>query len=387
MRRLSLRPLARLNGWVVLAALALALIGVAFIRSTTLETRFAGQHLRQLAFLAVSAGVALVAVVLPPARLRRISWPVYVAVVLALALLPVFGDRINGARRWYAFPGFSLQPSEFAKPALILALASWLRFRHKARTTEGLLVPMAITAVPVVLVLAQPDLSSSLVFWPVLLAMCYAAGTPGKTLLGVMGVGAAIAGIGFGFLHAYQRQRLDVWWAHDGWTEAALADPVTGPEIRKLLADAAYQPWQSLIAIGGGGVDGFGLQAGPQNQGDFLPYRSVDYIWSVIAEEAGFLGAAAVLLLHCGLVWGLLRMGMQVRERFGRLVCVGVATWIGTQTLAHAAVCLWLMPATGLPMPLISYGGSSTLAVVVGLGFALHAGAQREPVLAPDGFG
>jgi rod shape determining protein RodA len=152
------------------------------------------------------------------------------------------------------------------------------------------------------------------------------------------------------------------------------------------LLGPAYQPWQSLIALGGGGFTGHGLGQGPQNRYDFLPYRSADYVFAVVGEETGWLGCAGVLTLHGLLVYGLLAIAHKTRERFGRLLCVGTAAWLGSQTLIHAAVCGWMVPATGLPMPLISYGGSSTLAVVLGIALCLNVGARREPVLAGDGY-
>jgi len=248
-----------------------------------------------------------------------------------------------------------------------------------------LLIPMAITAVPALLIMRQPDLGSSLVFWPVLLAMCYAAGTPARTLLLVLVVGVVGAVLAYLFvLHDYQKQRVDVYWQHFFWTDE---DVQSNPEVRAQLWGAGYQPWQSLIAIGAGGWTGFGLQMGPQNRYDFLPYRSEDYVFAVVGEETGLLGAVGVLALQAVLVLGVLAIASRTRERFGRLLCVGVATWLGTQVLVHAAVCTWLVPATGLPMPLVSYGGSSTLAAVLGITLALNVGARREPVLAADGFG
>ena len=304
--------------------------------------------------------------------------------VSLLLLLPYFAPVINGARRWYTFSGVSLQPSEFAKPAVILALASYLRFKSTARILDGLMIPMAITAVPVFLVLKQPDLGSSLVFWPVLLAMCYAAGTPARSLLVVLGLGLGAVVLAFLFtMHDYQKQRIEVWGEHFTWTEEQVSED---PEVQGRLRDAGYQPWQSLVAIGSGGLTGFGLNEGPQNRYDFLTYRSVDYIFAVITEETGLLGACAVLGLQVILVLGLLSIALQTRERFGRLLAVGVGTYLGTQMLVHTAVCTWLVPATGLPMPLVSYGGSSTLAAACSIALVLNVGARREPVLGADGF-
>jgi len=406
----ELRVLARMDWWLVLLAAGLALWGLLFIHSATAQDpQFRGQHLRQAMFLAVSCGCGLVLVLAPYARVMRSAWLIYGLMILALLLLPFLGPRINGAVRWYRLGPLSLQPAEFAKLALVVVLAAWLRFRHKARATEGLLVPILITAVPAVLIMRQPDLGSSLVLWPILLAMCHAAGASTKSLLWVVGIGLVLMLVGVTFfLRDYQTERVNVWAAHFTWDadsenaedsergteeqteeqakEQAEERAKKRAERRRLLLGPAYQPWQSLIAVGGGGVSGFGYGLGPQNQFDFLPYRNADYIFSVVCEELGLVGALGLLLLQTLLVFWLLRIAARTRERFGRLLVVGVAAYLGTQTLMHVAVCTWLAPATGLPMPLISYGGSGTMVAILALALALNVSARREPVLAGDGY-
>jgi rod shape determining protein RodA len=379
-----LEVLKDVDGRLVLATAALCLCGLVFIGSATSDdVRFAGQQSRQALFLACGFGVGFFALLPHYVHVLRAAWVIYGAVVLALLGLPFFAPEINGARRWYALPGFSIQPSEFAKLAVVLALAALLRFKSRARAFDGLLVPMAVAALPALLVLRQPDLGSSLVFGPVLLAMCYAAGASGRSILAVVGTGIVVVVLAYvELLHDYQKERIAVWLQHWHWHDGNL----DSQQVRDVLRDAGFQPWQALIAMGGGGLLGFGIGDGPQNRYDFLPYRSEDYLFAVVGEEVGWLGAVAVLGLVAALVWGLLAIAMRTRERFGRLVCVGVATWIGTQSLCHVAVCGWLVPATGLPMPLLSYGGSSSLATLLGIAVCLNIGARREPILAADGF-
>jgi rod shape determining protein RodA len=375
--------LRRVPPWPLLAALAMAFCGLLFIGSATRDDLlFAGQQSRQALFLLCGAGLGTVVLLVPYIHILRLSWLCYAGAVLMLLGLPFFAPELNGARRWYALPGFSIQPSEFAKLAVVLALANLLRFMSRARTFEGLVVPIAVAAVPALLVFVQPDLGSALVFAPVLLAMCYAAGTRRRDILMVVGIGLVVAVVGYFFLHDYQRERADTWWAHWSWP----ADAETNPDVRTALRRSAYQPWQALIALGAGGWLGFGIGEGPQNRYDFLPYRSEDYIFAVVGEETGLLGCAALLALVMVLVFGLLQLAARTRERYGRLVCVGVATWIASQSLVHIAVCAWLLPSTGLPMPLVSYGGSSSLATLLAIAVCLNIGAQREPILAADGF-
>lgn len=379
----GLRALSRVPPWPLLCTGALALCGLVFIGSATQnDPGFGGQQGRQALFLLCSAGLGFFLLLPHYVHVLRGAWTFYAVVVLALLGLPFFAPEINGARRWYTLPGFSVQPGEFAKLAVVLALAALLRFKDRARTFDGLAVPMLVAGLPAFLVFRQPDLGSALVFGPVLLAMCYAAGTRARTIGAVLLVAAGLGAYGYFHLHAYQQQRVEVWWQHWGWDGAALETP----GVRETLRGAGYQPWQALVALGGGGLLGHGLHQGPQNRYDFLPYRSEDYVFAVVGEETGWLGAATVLLLVLGLVLGLLYVATCTRERFGRLVCVGVATWIGAQSLMHVAVCGWLVPSTGLPMPLLSYGGSSTLATVLAVALCANIGARREPILAGDGF-
>jgi rod shape determining protein RodA len=379
MKRLAV--LRRVDGWLALATVALCLVSLVFVRSTTQDdARTQAQFGKQVLFVLVSLGVGFFTLLPHYVRVLRAAWPIWAAGMLSLLGLWAFGAVINGSRRWYALPGFSLQPSEFAKLAAVIALAARLRFEPKQLGARGLLPPLLVAGPPAALVMLQPDLGSALVFFPVVLAMSYVAGVRGRAVVLAAAVAlAAVAAAYFTTMHGYQQQRIEVWAQHWAWDEDSRP-------VRDVLLGPAYQPWQALIAMGSGGLTGFGLGQGPQNRYGFLPYRSADYIFAVVGEETGWLGCLCVLALYAALVLGLLRIAMQVRERFGRLLCVGVAAWIGCQSLMHAAVCGWLVPSTGVPMPLLSYGGSSILTTVVGIALCLNVGARREMVLAGDGF-
>ncbi len=379
-----LAVLARTNWWVALATAVLGVLGCVFIRSATLgDPDFEGLYVKQAVVLVVALVTGLVILLTPTSVfLRRAAW-IYVAAVVALALLPFFGVMINGARRWYRLPGFFVQPSELAKLAVIIALAAYLRFRSDASLKESLLIPAAIAGLPAVMVLRQPDLSSSLVFGPILLAMCFAAGARLRVIAASAALAAALLVLSYGVMHDYQRARVDAWLHHFSWDDA---DVLHDEEVIEVLRDHGWQPWQALIAIGSGGWQGFGLEQGPQNRYGFLPYRFDDYIFAVIAEETGLLGALAVLTTFAGLVGGLFGIALRTRERFGRLLVVGVGSYLGAQAAMHVAVCTWLVPATGLPLPLLSYGGSSTLVSVWAVALALNVSGRRAPVLASDGY-
>ena len=376
-----------LDWWLVLVSLALVLVGLVFIHSATrYDPLFVGQHNRQALFVLVSAGLGGILVLIPYPRIMRFAWLIYAGVVVALLLIPFFGTTINGARRWFMLPGFAIQPSEFAKLAVIFALAAWLRFRSEGRLFDNVLMPLGIACVPAFLVMRQPDLGSALVFCPVALVMAYSAGARVRHLLWVAFLGLFAALFAYFFLlQDYQLERISAWRGHFGWNPE-LAVGAEREEIRNLIRGPAYQPWQSLIAIGSGGWFGFGIGAGPQNRYDFVPYRNADYIFSVVAEEAGLLGVIGLMFLQGALVLILLRIASRSRERFGRILVVGIATFLGAQTLMHIAVCAWLIPSTGLPLPLMSYGGSSTMVTVLALAMALNVGARRQPVMASDAF-
>jgi rod shape determining protein RodA len=382
--RSRLDVLREVDGWLVLVTAALCLCGLVFIGSATHDDPlFHAQQARQALFVACGFGIGVFVVLPHYVHVLRGAWLFFGIVLLALLGLPFFAPEINGARRWYALPGFSVQPSEFAKLAVVLALAALLRFKARARTFDGLVVPMLVAAAPALMVLRQPDLGSSLVFGPVLLAMCYAAGASGRAILLLLAIAVGVFALAYGeLLQPYQRDRIEVWLDHWRWAEADLQTF----EVKEKLRGDGFQPWQALIALGGGGMLGAGVGQGPQNRHDFLPYRSEDYVFAVVGEEVGWAGAMVVLALLGVLVWLLLATAMRTRERFGRLVCVGVAAWIGTQTLIHVAVCGWLVPATGLPMPFLSYGGSSALSALLGVALCVNIGARREPILAGDGF-
>ena len=377
------RVLASLDWWLVLIAVAIAWLGVTLIDSATSTEHaagFHGQDLRQVLGLAVAAAAGLLLILVPYLRIMRL-WPyLYAAALLALVAVLLFGVVRNGSRRWLGPTSVQIQPSEFAKLAVIVTLAAYLRLKTHAKTWEGLLAPLLLTLAPAVLVLLQPDLSTSLVLWPIWLAMCFVAGAPRRSLVVLLLVAALGMFLAYKGLHDYQVARISVWLDHWSW------DDDLSETVRAALRDKAYQPWQSLIAIGSGGWSGQGLYEGPQNVNGFLPYRSEDYIFSVACEELGFLGAAGLLALQMGLACGCLAIGARTRERFGRLLCVGVGVMLATQTLVHASVCAWLLPSTGLPMPLVSAGRSSLLTTTLSLALVLNVGARKEPVLASDGF-
>ena len=355
-------------------ALAIGAIGVVFIHSATLDDEnFAGQAPRHAAALVALALLMAPVAYLPRARLLRAAWLVYCGAVVMLALVPVFGVTINGAKRWFRVAGTSIQPTELLKPALILVLARWLRFRSKAGFVESVGVPLALTVVPFLLMVRQPDLGSALSLLPVLLAMCWVSGARARTLIAIAVLGVLCLVAVFPALHGYQKERILVWLAQSEMSQVQ-------------RSGAGYHLWQSLVAVGSGGLTGSGLFEGLQNRFDFLQYRSTDFLFAVVAEETGLVGGLTMIAVYLGFCILMLRRAARIRDRFGRLLAAGVAAYFATHLFIHVGVCTGLLAPTGLPLPLLSYGRSSLIGAWAALALFAHASLQRERNLSGDMF-
>jgi rod shape determining protein RodA len=359
-RRSSQRggALARLDWPLFLAALGLSLIGAVLVWSATRRTMADAMLLKHLVNLTIGvvlgAGVALV-----DYRGLRAYVPVlYVAAFAGLvAVLTPLGSTINGSHSWIVLPaGFSVQPSEFAKVALVVAMALLLSEKRDSEDTPrhvDVLLALVVAAVPLGLVMLQPDLGSALVLAALLLGVITVSGAPARwvavlLLVGIAGIGVALT---TDVLDKYQKDRL-----------TAFADPTADPR------GIGYQTRQVRIAIGNGGVEGEGLFAGAQTQGGFVPYQQTDFVFSVAGEELGFVGSVGLLVLEGVVLWRGLVVARRAEELFGRLVAVGVVCWFTFQIFENVGMNLGIMPVTGLPLPFVSYGGSSMFASWLAVG-------------------
>jgi rod shape determining protein RodA len=340
---------------------------------------------RQILWAAAGMGGYVAAAVSDYRRLRDHAWWVYgVSVVLLVAVL-LIGTRIYGARRWLIFLGVGVQPSEIAKLAVIVLLAVLLSPPtgfEKAPSLWGLL---ALAGIPMVLIVKEPDLGTGIIFVPVVLTMLYVAGAPARTLgilvaiglVAVVGVVAAVVlpeRLGMApeeqeqlyetlRLSKYQRNRIAVFLEPD-------RDP-TG---------AGWNRRQSEIAVGSGGLWGHGYRRGRQNLLGFLP-RTVaptDFIFAVIAEETGFVGSATVLALYALVIGSGLYAGLVARDKLGRVLCAGVVAMLFSHVFVNVAMTVGLMPVTGLPLPLLSYGGTFTVCTLTLLGLVQSVHVRRQ---------
>ena len=293
-------------------------------------------------------------------RLLRAYTPIIwlVAVIgLVIVLIPGLGAEINGARAWIALPGgFQIQPAELAKIAIIVGIAMILADRDNAQedpTDLDVLKALAIAAVPVLLIVAQPDLGTVLIICAAILAMIGASGAPSRWVVGllILAIVGIFTAVQTGAVSQYQIARLQ-----------SFVDPSADPQ------STGYQLRQSRITIGSGGILGKGLFNGPQTNGRFVPEQQTDFIFTVAGEELGFIGCSIILALYLLFFIRAFSICRRSSDLFGRLVCIGVIAWFSFQTFENIGMTMGLMPMTGVPLPFLSYGGSSMFANLIGVG-------------------
>jgi len=293
-------------------------------------------------------------------RLLRAYTPIiWLASVIGLVivLIPGLGSEINGARAWISLPGgFQFQPAELAKIAIIVGIAMIMADRENAHDDPNdldVLKALAIAAVPVLLIIAQPDLGTVLIISAAVLAMIGASGAPSRWVIGllILAVIGVFTAIQTGAVSQYQIARLQ-----------SFVDPSADPQA------TGYQLRQSRITIGSGGILGKGLFNGPQTNGRFVPEQQTDFIFTVAGEELGFIGCSVILALYLLLFIRAFAICRRSSDLFGRLVCIGVIAWFIFQTFENIGMTMGLMPMTGVPLPFLSYGGSSMFANLIGIG-------------------
>jgi rod shape determining protein RodA len=284
--------------------------------------------------------------------LRTLALPIYVVVLGLLFVTMLIGTNLFGAQMSVTVAGLDFQFSEVSKVLMIAVLAAYLASRReRIGRLSTILVAGALMALPTFLVFRQPDLGTALVFVAILVGMLFLAGAS----LGWMGLfaGAVIAAapVAVGMLQDYQRQRL-----------FCFLDPYADPQ------GACYQLVQALNAVGSGGWLGRGLTVGGEGQRGYIPVQSTDFIFTVVAEDLGFLGGIALLVLFALLIWRILLIGWRARDAFGMLIAVGLATMILFQLLVNVGMVTGIMPVTGIPLPFVTYGGSSLISLLFGIG-------------------
>ncbi len=364
---------ARYDWTLNAVALALGLIGAVLVWAATRDVeRAAGNNpngylYRHLINLVLAAGFMFGASRINARMLRRTGPFVYLAGVFGLLLVLVAGVTINGAHAWIRLGGgFEIQPSEFMKLGLIIGMAVLFAQRGRDRgdlppTTTDVLLALGLVAVPLVLIMLQPDLGSAMVLGVAAFGVLIAAGVRARWTLGLLafGIFGAILVVKMGLLAEYQLARF-----------GAFLDPQHDPQ------GAAYNINQAHIAIANGGWFGTGLFNGPQTNGGYVPEQRTDFVFSVMGEEFGLVGGIVLILLFALLCWRGLVIA-RTADRTGQLVAVGIVCWFAFQVFQNIGMNLGLMPVTGLPLPFVSYGGSSMFAQGLAIG-VLQAVRRRN---------
>ena len=317
---------------------------------------------KQASWVVLGVLILLLIVNISYQKFVDISYVLYAVNVLLLALVLVLGRERLGAQRWFTIGSFTLQPSEFIKINFILVMANYLGSKKGAiDSPKGFIAPLVILAVPFLLVLIQPDLGTALLLIPVFFSMMYIAGARQKYLIILIALGSIAMPFFWHFLREYQRQRLMVF---------------LNPNIDPL--GAGYTIIQSKIAVGSGGLIGKGWLAGTQNQLNFLPERHTDFIFSVIGEEWGLFGALALVLLYFLIIRRGFDIAIATNDMYGKLIATGIVVLLALQVVINIAMTIGLMPVVGIPLPLVSYGGSSMLTTFIAVGLLLNVGMRRS---------
>jgi rod shape determining protein RodA len=359
MSRLFLRR--RLDPVLLFAILALLGIGLVLVASSTLGGRNADLTTRQALWMGVGL-VALFAMFSMDYRvLLKFSFAIYLLSLLPLAYLLVFGKRIAHVRSWIRIGSVQFQPAEIARLTTALLVAYLLENEQEKRLRPAAFGKLtAIVLVPFALVFLQPDLGLALTLLPLLAVGMYFGKLPAKYWVIFLLVILLAAGAGWFLLQDYQKQRI-----------ATFLHPETD------LAGSGYQVQQSKIAVGSGGLFGKGFRRGTQSQLRFLPVRHTDFIFAVLSEEWGFLGVLAVLCLYATVVLRGLRLASHARDRGGAFLVLGLTGCFCFSVLINTGMMIGLFPTTGIPLPLLSYGGSSVAATLAAMGLILSVEARR----------
>lgn len=303
-------------------------------------------------------------------RLLRAYTPVvwgFGVLGLIAVLIPGVGSTVNGARAWISLPGgFQIQPAELAKISIIVGISMVLSERVHDReepTHKDVVRALAIAALPILLILLQPDMGTVIIISASVVTIVAVSGAPSRWVVGLLLVAllGGFVAVKAGVLSDYQVKRLQ-----------SFVNPSADPQL------SGYQLRQSRITVGSGGLVGKGLFKGPQTNGRFVPEQQTDFIFTVAGEELGFLGSSLILFLLMIILWRSFRIARKSQDLFGRLVCTGVVAWFAFQAFENIGMTMGLMPMTGVPLPFVSYGGSSMFANLIGIGLLQNVHARQR---------
>jgi len=309
---------------------------------------------RQAAFFLIALVVFVAVALFDYRKLEQISTVLYVGILLGLlAVLSPFGSHALGSQRWFSLGPLQLQPSEFATLVLIVAIATYCTRRPEGLTFRDLVRMVLMSALPILLVIKQPDLGTAIVMSVILVVMLAVAGMPGRYLV-LLVIGAAVVvflAINLGLVKHYQIQRLTSFISPNGASQ-----------------DVTYNVTQAKDAIAHGGVFGTGLFKGAQTNLAYVPEQQTDFIFSAVGEQLGFVGSGLLLMVYGVLAWRVLRVAQQAKDTFGRLLCAGVFALLTFSIFENVGMNMGIMPVAGIPLPFLSYGGSAMISFMAAIG-------------------
>jgi len=351
--------------WFLLGlVLVLCVISVLEIYSATLHTKYVGFHTKQLYWILGGLVAMLVMSKIDYHKLLDVVWYLYGFFLLALVAVRLFGHKALGGKRWLKLGPISFQPSEWFKLVLIVLMALYFaNLGGKRLTWPEIFKAIGLVGLPMLLVLMQPDLGTALTYMPILLAGLFLGGISWKqaAILGTVGLVAVVGVWTSGkVLKPYQKARL-----------TSFMNPDDDPRGK------GYHVRQSLIAVGSGGIWGKGAERGSQTQGEFLPIPHADFIFAAFSEEHGFTGAFLVLLLYFVILMRLIQNAQTAADMPGSLLVMGVVSVLTFQIAVNVGMVIGFMPVTGIPLPLMSYGGSSVLFTFLALGVVMNVRMSR----------
>jgi len=360
------RVIRHVDPVLLVAAVLLAIVGLFAIYSATHQSLSAvgldpGRFVkRQITFLAVAAILLLLVASVDYRMFKVYAGIAYASSLVLLVLVrTTFGTSVKGSQRWFELFGFQLAPSEIAKLAVIGMLAAFLSEIRGDLTLRDVFRASGLAAIPAALVFLQPDLGTSIVFFAILVGILVVAGARARHLgvLALTAIALIFAGFQVGLVKEYQLERLRAF------LDSANVDDA-----------ARYNREQAEIAIGSGGLVGLGYLQGTQTNLDFVPEQHTDFIFTVVGEEFGFLGGAALLSLYGVVLWRAFRIAMMSKDPFGTYLAAGIASMFALQMFVNVGMNIGIMPITGIPLPFVSYGGSSLLlnAAAIGVLESIH---------------
>ncbi len=362
---------------LVLTTLVVSVIGVVMVytgsRATALSAGLSPHYFldRQVFFVLLGIVVMVVLAAIDYRRIELVGMVIYGLSVAGLLAVFAIGHSAQGAGRWINVGPIEVQPSEFAIVGLIVALATFVARRIDGLSWRDLMRMLLMAAVPMLLVLKQPDLGTAIIMAVVLVVMLAVSGLPVRTLI-LLAMGAAVAlflaveiGPKIGLLHGYQFSRLTSFLQQD----------TKKPSIQ--LSKEIWNVKQSKLAIGAGGVKGKGLFHGVQTNNGYVPEQQTDFIFSAVGEQLGFIGSTLLLAMLGTIAWRLLRSAQQARDTFGRLLCAGGFAFIAFSTFQNAGMAMGIMPVAGVPLPFVSYGGSAAICFFAVIGISLSVRRNR----------